>query len=129
MGYEEKDAVGRQQVLRCASEYFTRITQVLQFLVYVRGVDNIKQILPEPFFLPSIYDRPHLALQRHGSRYDGKYYILDQIGSREELATEMRTAELADIRWALIEFDETDGLQQLILQLDKQTSNTPNSAP
>ena len=41
----------------------------------------------------------------------------------------MRQAELEDIRWALIEIDEIDGLESLIWQLDQQTSDTSRSTP
>jgi len=129
MGFEEKDADGQQAVLLKCNQYFSRITEVLEFLVYVRGIDNIKSLLPKPFFLPNIYDRTHLALQRSGSKYDGKYYILDIIRPNEGLVTEMRQAELEDIRWALIEIDEIDGLESLIWQLDQQTSDTSRSTP
>ncbi len=79
--------------------------------------------------MPNIFTRTHLALQRSGAKYDGKYYILDLLGPNEALVTDMRFAEVGDIRKALVEFDEVDGLQQLIIQLDKQTSPTTNSTP
>lgn len=129
MAYEEADSQAQQNTLISVSRFFTRITEVLQYLVYYRDVNNLKALLPAPFFLPAIYNRPHLAIQRSGSRYDGKYYILDHIDSATELATEVRGANQEDFRIALVAFDEPDGLQQLIWQLDKQTSTTSNSTP
>ncbi len=129
MGFEERDSAGQQQVMQVAYQYFARITEVLQFLVYERGIDNLKSLLPPPFFLPNIFTRAHLAVQRRGAKYDGRYYILDLLDANEVLAVEMRLAQIEDIRWALVEFDEVDGLQQLILQLDKQTNPAANSTP
>ncbi len=129
MSFEELDEAGQQEVLHLAYSYFTRIGEVLQFLVYVRGINNLKTLLPPPFFLPNIFSRTHLAMQRSGAKYDGKYYILDLLGPNETLVTDMRFAEVGDLRKALVEFDEVDGLQQLIWQLDKQTNPATNSTP
>ena len=129
MSFNEKSSEDQEMILLHANQYFTRITDVLRFLVYTRGVENMKHIIPDPFVLIDIYGRTHLAIQRHGGKYDGKRYTLDTTDARERLATDIPMAEIEDFRWALIQLDEPQNLQEFIMMLDRQTADSPKPSP
>jgi hypothetical protein len=119
MSFSEQTVDEQAKTIKLANHYFERIKEVLIFLQDVREVGHIRSKLPTPFFMPNIFDRPHLAIQRQGSNYDGKYYVLDVFANGEEPATETRIAEFADI-W--LAFSELEKLYGFIAAQDKATA-------
>ena len=119
MSFSDQTVDEQAKTIKLANNYFERIKEVLIFLQDVRGVSHIRSKLPAPFFMPNIFDLPHLAIQRVAGRYDGKYYVLDVFANGEEPATETRIAEFADIWQA---FSELEKLYGFIASQDKATA-------
>ena len=98
--YDQQGDEIQAKSLQHANAFFTRVTEVLEFLVQKQKL--VIKVMPRGFYLPNIYTRPHLAVQREGADYDGKYYIVDSF-LVSELTTESRCAEITDLlqacRW------------------------------
>jgi hypothetical protein len=123
MSYEGQGPDLQHRTMQLANQYFARITEVLVFLEKDRDIGNMRELLPTAgFYLPRIFDCPHLAVQRSGSNFDGKYYIVDCFGKAEELTTEMRSASYLDIWQAC---SNTQKLIEFVRALDTASSSTP----
>jgi hypothetical protein len=120
MGYKELNSKQQQKTIRYANAYFDRIKEILLFLETDRGVINMRAILPRGFFITRVYDISHLAVQRSGSTYDGKYYIVDIIAKYEKPTSIARFAEYSDIWHAFTLLEE---LEKFIHRLDESTAN------
>lgn len=125
MGYNMQDDDQKAQIIRLTNQYFERIKQVLLFLERDRGVVNLRALLPQGFFLTRLFDRPHLSVQRSGSTYDGKYYIIDVINENEEIGTPTRTAQYSDLRHGFVIMEL---LSDFIYQRDQATQSS-STAP